>query len=271
MNQETNFNDVKVDKKIFFPGQERGEKINLFFRRHPLSFFNFIFIGAAMIILPIVVFFIFITNGFLILEGELDLKIVIALGSAYLLFILGMMLIAWMNYYLDVYIVTDRRLIDIHQESLFSRSISAVDLVDVEDVNVKVQGFLPTYFNFGNVFIQTAGEIQNVNFNQVPQPYLLGRKIMDYHEEAVREERKEAINRSVLTSDSNQPSQVLSESATEEKTQIEEKKPKQKQQTKRSKRLSIYQDKGEEPNFQEQEKKKRFNRQDLKKGGKIDL
>jgi uncharacterized membrane protein YdbT with pleckstrin-like domain len=141
------------------------------------------------------VLYFVIDGGVLVLDGEFDTKIMIALMSSYLLFVLGMMVVAWMNFYLDVYIVTDKRLIDIHQVGLFSRSLSGVDLVDVEDVKADVNGILATYFNFGNVYVQTAGELQNVEFTDVPEPYKLARKVMDYHEQAVREQRAKAIKK----------------------------------------------------------------------------
>jgi uncharacterized membrane protein YdbT with pleckstrin-like domain len=181
--------------KITFPGRRSDEKVYLFFRRHPLSFFGFSLIGLVMVVLPIVVLYFVIDGGVLVLDGEFDTKIMIALMSSYLLFVLGMMVVAWMNFYLDVYIVTDKRLIDIHQVGLFSRSLSGVDLVDVEDVKADVNGILATYFNFGNVYVQTAGELQNVEFTDVPEPYKLARKVMDYHEQAVREQRAKAIKK----------------------------------------------------------------------------
>jgi hypothetical protein len=191
MNED--LNGIKKDSQIKFPGQETGEKVNLFFRRHPFSFLGFGFLGSAMIIFPIIILLTLLDSGILQFDDPLEPKIAVAIISGYILFVLGMMIVAWMNYYLDVYIVTDRRLIDIHQEGLFSRSLSAVDLVDVEDVNAEVKGLLPTYFDYGNVDIQTAGEIQNVNFYQVPKPYLLARRVMDYHEQAVREEKEEIL------------------------------------------------------------------------------
>ncbi len=180
------------EKELHFPGQDRDEKINLFLRRHPLSFAGFALTVLGMIVLPFLIGGMAIASNAIILEGPLDNKIIVVAASAYLLFCLGLFLIGWMNYYLDVYIITDRRVIDIDQEGLFTRSISSIDLIDVEDVKASVDGFLETYFNYGNVFVQTAGEIQNIDFKYVPSPYNLSREVMDYHEEAVREMGEEA-------------------------------------------------------------------------------
>jgi len=98
-------NNNQKEERIKFPGRRVGEKVNLFFRRHPLSFFGFGVIGFVMTILPLAVFIILVNNGFLILEGSLEPKIAVGLISVYLLFILGLMIVAWMNFYLDVYIV----------------------------------------------------------------------------------------------------------------------------------------------------------------------
>ncbi|GAG93387.1 unnamed protein product [marine sediment metagenome] len=183
-----------TEKELKFPGQGIDERINIFLRRHPLSFLGFGLIGLAMIILPLIVFIIMINSGFLVLDSSadsLDYQLAVVIATGYLLFCLGLMLVAWVNYYLDIYIITDRRIIDVNQEGLFSRSLSAIDLVDVEDVKANVQGFLCTFFNYGDVFVQTAGEARNIDFPHVPNPYAVAREIMDSHEEAVRIQARE--------------------------------------------------------------------------------
>jgi len=277
-------NNNQKEERIKFPGRRVGEKVNLFFRRHPLSFFGFGVIGFVMTILPLAVFIILVNNGFLILEGSLEPKIAVGLISVYLLFILGLMIVAWMNFYLDVYIVTDKRLVDIHQEGLFNRNLSAVDLVDVEDVKADVKGFLATYFNFGTVNVQTAGELQNIQFTDVPEPYKLARKVMDYHEQAVREQRKEAIKKVTreeksIKKEVEQPkTETISQGTKMDLGEVDIDKPPQSTKLEEigdsiSEKNKGIKDKEKEKGSEEAEEDSdsRVSNKELKKGGEIDL
>lgn len=64
----------------------------------------------------------------------------------------------WMDYYLDVWVITDQRIIDIEQRGLFNRQTSEIAIERVQNVTIEVVGFIPTVLKFGNIKIQTAGE-----------------------------------------------------------------------------------------------------------------
>ncbi|MCX6811927.1 MAG: hypothetical protein NT039_04535 [Candidatus Berkelbacteria bacterium] len=184
----------KPDKeRPFFPGQEKGEKVLFFTRRHPLSFLGLFLFSFFMVILPFLVYWIVIVFGIVDLSvtGE---KIMIVLEGAYLLFVLGFFLAAWIDYYMDVMIVTNLRIIDITQNVLFSRTIAEANLTDIEDINAEVKGILPTLFHYGTIFVQTAGTARNFEFDSMPDPYGISKMIVDLHQKSLlEEEKKEAV------------------------------------------------------------------------------
>ena len=67
--------------------------------------------------------------------------------------------IEWLDYWLDAWIITDLRIIDIEQKGLFHREASEFIISRVQDVTTTVPGLLATFFKFGNLTIQTAGEM----------------------------------------------------------------------------------------------------------------
>ena len=198
-----------ANESLDFQGKIKGEKIYLYLHRHPMAMLSFFALLAAMVVVPII--FIIFSNqlGFNIdtLVGilkniaffsnytpdELYLRaneIIIALFSSYLLFVWAVFLTAFIDYYLDLAIITDKRIIDIEQNRLFSRSVSETYMVDIEDASAKVNGFLQTMFRYGNVFIQTAGTQENFELKDVPGPYEVAKKIIDLHEETVAEQEE---------------------------------------------------------------------------------
>lgn len=78
--------------------------------------------------------------------------------SLYLLIILAFLFLVWMEYYLDMWIITTTRIIDIEQRGLFSREVSEIPLSSVEDVTIDVEGVIETFLKFGTLRVQTAGK-----------------------------------------------------------------------------------------------------------------
>lgn len=159
-----------------FPGQEPDEEILLFLRRYWLSFLPTLLIGAVMILLPL----------FLLLVGRAgqfsfaELKSVVVLGlSSYYLFILAFLLNSFIDYYFDITIITNRRVIDIGQKGLFAREISQQPFNTIQDASAKKRGILQTFFNYGDVFLQTAAELPNFNLRYLPDPSKVAQKIME--------------------------------------------------------------------------------------------
>lgn len=64
----------------------------------------------------------------------------------------------WTKYYLDVWYVTEKRIIVVDQKNVFDREISNIRFDKIQDITVDVHGFISTLLDFGNVRVQTASE-----------------------------------------------------------------------------------------------------------------
>ncbi len=90
--------------------------------------------------------------------------------SLYIMALLAFLYLIWADYYLDMWIVTSQRIIDIEQRGLFSRDVSEIPIDRVQDITIEVHGFFETMLKFGTIRIQTAGEREFVIHN-VPRLY----------------------------------------------------------------------------------------------------
>ena len=92
--------------------------------------------------------------------------------------------LAWTKYYLDVWYVTEKRIIAIEQKYIFDRVISNLRFDKIQDVTIDVNGFISTILHFGNVKVQTAGE-DNKDFfmTVVRNPEEVRRVIFSQHNE----------------------------------------------------------------------------------------
>lgn len=65
--------------------------------------------------------------------------------------------ILWTNYYLDVWVVTSKRVMNIEQIDLFNRRVVSWRAEDIREINVHIENVVQTFFNYGSIEIETAG------------------------------------------------------------------------------------------------------------------
>jgi hypothetical protein len=76
----------------------------------------------------------------------------------------------FLSWYFNVYIITTRRVVDIDFNNLLVKKYSDAEIGMIQDVTSAVIGAIPTVFNYGNVLIQTASEVNEIVFERVPNP-----------------------------------------------------------------------------------------------------
>jgi hypothetical protein len=104
--------------------------------------------------------------------------------TLWLLFLWISFFVNWTTYYLDVWYVTEKRIIAVEQRRIFDRGISNLRFDKIQDVTIDVRGFVPTLLNFGNIKVQTAGE-DNYDFamSTVRNPEKVRQIIFNQHNE----------------------------------------------------------------------------------------
>ena len=77
----------------------------------------------------------------------------------------------WTHYYLDLWVITDRRIIAVDQIHFFNRNVAIFRLERLQDIEFNIKGLLPTFLNFGTLSAQTAGHHdQNFSSPGMPNP-----------------------------------------------------------------------------------------------------
>lgn len=152
------------------PNKIDGEEIVKIVRRDFFILFKRMLMFMLMAVLPFAFFYLMITANLGLLENEIIYPILVLSTSAYYLFIWLFFFFSFIDYYLDVWIITNKRIIDIEQRGFFSRVIAEHKLFRIQDVTSEVNGAIPTILKYGDVFIQTAGTKQRVQFKEIPDP-----------------------------------------------------------------------------------------------------
>lgn len=89
-------------------------------------------------------------------------------------------------YLLDIWIVTDHRIIDSEQHGFFRRIVAELHLSKIQDISVDISGVIPTFLDYGNLEVQTAGTSEKFFFKQIPHPNQVKDIIMEAHNQFIR-------------------------------------------------------------------------------------
>lgn len=166
--------------------QKSYEKPVFLLRRHIAIQFGKFFGFILLALVPVGLYF-FISDLFPdLLGGRISYPILVLSASVYYLWIWLFFFASFVDYYLDLWIVTNERIVSIEQHGLFARTVAELDLNQIQDVTSEVRGLVPTMLNYGNVHIQTAGAVERFVFEQVSKPDTVRKTIVSL----VSEDRK---------------------------------------------------------------------------------
>lgn len=153
---------------VRFETQEPGESIILLLRKHWITNVIWIFISLLLLILPIIVFPLVALSGIIPTHFSGSFLSVVILVWYLLAF--SYILVNFLLWYFTVSIVTNERIIDIDFINILNKRFSATRISKVEDVTMKRGGFIRAIFDFGDIFVQTAGTEVEFEFLAVPKP-----------------------------------------------------------------------------------------------------
>lgn len=149
--------------KVDFVNRDPQEKVILLLRRHPVTNIKWI----------VIAFILVFTAPFLSVAPIFDSlppQYLVVFSIFWYLATLAFVFEKFLSWYFGVNIVTDERVFDVDFHNLIYRRITDANISEIQDVTVEIGGALRTTFNFGNVLIQTASEVPEIEFHDVPQP-----------------------------------------------------------------------------------------------------
>lgn len=156
---------------VQFEAQAKDEVILLVLRAHPITFIPWIFNSIVFLIALIVLNFIL--PNFMVANQVIFINIfAIILIFSYIFF-------NFLSWFFNVGIITNQRIIDIDFDNVIYKEVTETSLNRIQDITSKSGGFFEAFFNYGNLFVQTAASEQNIEFLNIPNPADVVRIIED--------------------------------------------------------------------------------------------
>jgi hypothetical protein len=158
---------------------QEGEHIDIKARKHWFLLFREMFGIFIIYIIPFIGWK-YMTSQFGNSVPPIDSSLTVFLSSMWTLLIWAKIFYIWTDYYLDIWVVTDSRIVNIDQKGLFSREVSTLRVERIQDVTVEIHGIIATVLGFGNVLVQTAGESEEFLIKGIKNPERVKRKILGH-------------------------------------------------------------------------------------------
>jgi len=150
-------------QNVEFANQKRNENVLFLLRRHLITNFPWV---ATFVLMIGAIFFAFHFSFLSYFPSTLQAMVV----YAWLLLALIIFWSGFLSWYFNVNIVSNERVVDIDFYNLIYREVTDAEIEKIQDVTHKMGGILGIIFNYGDVYIQTAGTKPEIEFLKVPRP-----------------------------------------------------------------------------------------------------
>lgn len=160
---------------------EEGEKVLAITRRHKFLLIVEALTFIVVALLPaMLLMFMMGNSSFSDIDFVAYQPLIIYGYAVWLLVIWIAAFMAWTDYYLDVLVITNHRLIIANQKGLWRRSLASFRIERLQEVNVEINGFIATMLDFGTLRAETAGHgEEEFHMAYLPDPRALKSKIME--------------------------------------------------------------------------------------------
>jgi len=155
---------------VSFQTQKSHESIILFLRSHFIINISWIIISLFLLVLPIIISISFPKFALDFLSSASANRFITVFTLFYYLMVSSYVFISFLHWFYNVFMVTSERIVDIDYSDIVVHNIAVTSLSHVQDVNYTQSGFIPTFFNFGDLFVQTAGNERNFEALSIPKP-----------------------------------------------------------------------------------------------------
>ena len=158
-----------------FPWQKKDEEVKMLIRGFLPSLLIPVFMIAGGFFIPAMLVMYFLERQWLYITYQELINSVMLLWLGVGIFWIIYLVYEW---FFDVCVITNQRIIDIDQQGFFAQKASEAGLSKVQDVVYEIRGLLKTLLNFGDVTVYTAGSDEGFTFENVHEPQKVHQKLL---------------------------------------------------------------------------------------------
>lgn len=153
---------------VHFASQESDEVILLFLRAHFITNVPWIFTTFVAFLIPPLLYIL--SQLLQVFPFHLPVGLTIVGALFYYLIILGYAFGRFVSWFYNIGVVTQKRIVDIDTSNILEHDTAAANFNELVDVKFVQRGFFQSFFNYGDILIQTEAIHANFEFTAAPRP-----------------------------------------------------------------------------------------------------
>jgi membrane protein YdbS with pleckstrin-like domain len=153
-------------ENVVFDRKEQDEEVLMISRKHWIAYIGHILLALFIPIVSIVL--LVISSSTQGLYGKPTVYLGLFIAS--LVIGINVIITAIIQWYYNISIITDKRILSLKVTSIFHHSYTEILWKKIQDVSHDSIGPLSSIFDIGNVYIDTAGEGVDLTLRFVPKP-----------------------------------------------------------------------------------------------------
>ncbi len=177
----------------YFDDQFEDEDVKLVFRKHVISMRKGLIWGSiGLLVGPLITLILTYSN--LDNPPTMTFFYLSFVGSI----LLSMLLFfpSWISWYFSLFIMTDKRFIQITQKGFFHRNVSDLNLNLIQSINYDIDGVEQTLLSYGTIIMQTY--VGDLYLKQIHNPARTQRRLVDVMKDVGVKPLTNPINTRVL-------------------------------------------------------------------------
>lgn len=170
---------------------KQGESVIMEVRKH--WFIVFIYTASFLLsaVAPVFLFFILSRADFSLPEKIKNFPnifyILLFFYFIWLLWLWLMFAFRITNFCLDVWYITDKRILDIEQKNVFNRNEAVLEYEEIQDITIDTRGIFPTMLGYGSIIAQTAGKRREFIMRNATNPEKVRQAIVAQNDKIKKE------------------------------------------------------------------------------------
>lgn len=162
---------------LHFQGKDLTQKLTFFLRRHVITNVPWITATIGLLLIPVLALFILSHSPN---SPGIPQNFLLVFLLFYYLVVLMYAFLSFLSWFYNILLVTSTEITDIDYADLVYHDLAATNVNLIEDVQYIQSGFIPGLFNFGDVYVQTAGGKENIEALSIPRPAEIAKFILTY-------------------------------------------------------------------------------------------
>ncbi len=163
-------------RSVIFNEQQDGEEVYLLIRRHQITNIPWIVGVFILLLVPLFLqgFVLYVAPSF---YENFPMILRVGMFVFWYLLVFAYAFERFLIWFFTVNIITTDRVVDVDFIGLFNKNFAEAQFTKIQDVRSEVKGAFQLTFNYGDVFVQTAAEMTNIEFDDIPYPDQVSRLI----------------------------------------------------------------------------------------------